>query len=81
MSSGNLRIVLSVLLMAAGVIGAAVPAAADTLVWRFKSEHPNTVSLSFYSQDRNHAWPGGDEVYIIDDWDTTITAWTAARAR
>ncbi len=43
---------------------------ASELTWRLKSEHPNTVSLEFYSQDRNHVWPGNGKVYLLDDWDT-----------
>ena len=58
----------ALLAAAAGLL--ATPAAAAELVWRFKSEHPNAVNLEFYSQDRNHAWPGGGEVYVIKDWDT-----------
>jgi hypothetical protein len=59
--------VLPVLLVLAASFAA--PVSADTLVWRVKSEHPNSVSLEFYSQDRNAAWPGGGEVYVIKDWE------------
>ncbi|MBB4304054.1 hypothetical protein GGD81_003109 [Rhodobium orientis] len=45
-------------------------AAAETLTWQVRSEHPNTVAVEFYSQDRNAAWPGDGEVYLIRDWDT-----------
>ena len=58
----------SLLVAAAGMF--ATQAFADELVWRIKSEHPNQVSVEFYSQDRNHVWPGGGEVHIIKDWDT-----------
>jgi len=44
-------------------------AAAAELTWYFESNHPNAVSLEFYSQDRNAAWPGGGEVYVIRDWE------------
>ncbi len=47
----------------------ATAAKADNIVWSIQSEHPNIVSLEFYSQDYNRAWPGGGEVYILDDWD------------
>lgn len=47
--------------------GAAV---ADSLKWTVRSEHPNVVSLEFYSQDYNRSWPGDGEVYILDDYDT-----------
>ena len=59
---------LAALLAAASLF--ATQASAAELVWRIQSEHPNHVSLEFYSQDRNHVWPGGGEVYVIKDWDT-----------
>lgn len=43
-------------------------ARADTLNWTFSSEHPSIVDLEFYSQDRNHVWPGNNKVYVIDDY-------------
>lgn len=42
-------------------------ARADSLLWTIRSDHPNVVSLEFYSQDRRHVWPGGDEVYVLKD--------------
>ncbi|MBU1173968.1 MAG: hypothetical protein KKH72_01085 [Alphaproteobacteria bacterium] len=47
-----------------------LPAAAqaETLTFNVKSNHENVVSLEFYSQDRSVAWPGGGEVYVIDDY-------------
>ncbi len=54
----------AVLSLAAPLVAAAslltTQASAAELVWRIQSEHPNRVSLEFYSQDRNRAWPGGD---------------------
>ena len=58
----------ALLVAAAGMF--ATQASAAELVWRIKSEHPNHVSLEFYSQDRNHAWPGDGDVYVLKDWDT-----------
>ena len=60
---------LAALLAAAASLFAAQASAAE-LVWRIQSEHPNHVSLEFYSQDRNHVWPGGGDVYVIEDWAT-----------
>jgi hypothetical protein len=40
---------------------------ADLIVFQFRSNHPYTVQLSFFSQDRNHAWPGGDQAWDLDD--------------
>ncbi len=56
------------LIAAAGLL--ATQAAAAELTWRIKSDHPNHVSLEFYSQDRNRVWPGGGNTYVIEDWDT-----------
>ncbi len=60
---------LAALLVAAASLFATQASAAE-LVWRIQSEHPNPVSLEFYSQDRDHVWPGGGDVYVIKDWDT-----------
>ena len=60
---------LAAMLVAAAPLLATQGSAAE-LVWRIQSEHPNHVSVEFYSQDRNHSWPGGGEVYVIEDWDT-----------
>ncbi len=43
---------------------------ADTLLMSVESRHPNVVSLEFYSQDYNRAWPGNGKVYILDDSQT-----------
>ena len=45
-------------------------AAAEELRASFQSNHPNSVMLEFYSQDRNAAWPGDGQAYVIDDWET-----------
>ncbi|MCH8167151.1 MAG: hypothetical protein IID49_00915 [Proteobacteria bacterium] len=60
---------LAALLVAAAGLFATQASAAE-LVWRIQSEHPNHVSVEFYSQDRNRAWPGGGDVHVIEDWDT-----------
>ncbi len=60
---------LAVVLVAAASLFATQGSAAE-LVWRIKSEHPNVVSLEFYSQDRNHVWPGDGDIYVIEDWKT-----------
>ena len=40
-----------------------------SLTWHIKSNHPNTVELAFYSDTRPwHEWPGGNQVYKINDW-------------
>ena len=59
-----------VLLLCATLISALLSAdvaRAESLTFSVRSEHPNIVSLEFYSEDRSHSWPGGGEVYILDD--------------
>lgn len=58
---------MSAIAMAIGLtFGAA--AKAESLVWTITSDHPNVVDLVFYSQTYSRAWPGGGQVYSINDW-------------
>ncbi|ADZ72061.1 hypothetical protein [Polymorphum gilvum] len=59
---------LSAVLAATWLAGFALPAGAETLTWHFRSEHPNVVSVELYSEQRNHVWPGGGKIYILDDY-------------
>lgn len=53
------------------VSGAMAPAAADSLVFRFQSQHANIVDVELYSDDRRgHVWPGRNEIYVLDDYST-----------
>lgn len=53
---------------AVGLLAAAAGAAqAADLTWRFRSDYPYTVMLEFYSQDRDHSWPGGGQAFVLDD--------------
>lgn len=47
----------------------AVPADAESLTFRIRSNHPNIVQVEFYSQNYNRAWPGGSQAYEISDYD------------
>jgi len=41
------------------------------VTFQIKSNHPNTVALSFRSStDSSRAWPGGGQVYVLKDWTT-----------
>ncbi|HEY8578363.1 MAG TPA: hypothetical protein VIL72_00655 [Beijerinckiaceae bacterium] len=64
---GRIRILASAAFLA---LGLAQPAAAQSLEWRFKSEHPNVVNFELYAQDRDRVWPGGNEVYTLNDYST-----------
>lgn len=43
---------------------------ADDVTFVMRNDHPNAVELELYSQDREHVWPGGEEVYYLDDGET-----------
>ncbi|MCB9992991.1 MAG: hypothetical protein H6873_04955 [Hyphomicrobiaceae bacterium] len=63
------------LLMALGALMTALamwvgPAVAGDVTFYIQSQHPNVVSLEFYSQDRNYVWPGNSQVYLLEDYDT-----------
>lgn len=55
------------LAVVSGWLAGTVPAQAETLTWHLRSDYPYVVSLEFYSQGRNHAWPGSGKVYVLDD--------------
>lgn len=42
-------------------------ARAETFLFSIQSEYPYIVHLAFYSENRNWEWPGGDQVYVLDD--------------
>jgi len=39
----------------------------ESLTFLIQSNHPNIVSVEFYSQSSDTAWPGGEEVFVIKD--------------
>jgi hypothetical protein len=39
----------------------------NTATFIIHSKSPYRVGIEFYSQDRNHAWPGGNRQYTIND--------------
>ena len=43
--------------------------AAD-VTFEMKNSHPNAVEVELYSQDRDHVWPGNNQVYLLDDGET-----------
>lgn len=59
------------LLVAASLLAVSpFAASAEEMTVVIANSHPYAVQLEMYSQDRNHAWPGGGEVYILDDGET-----------
>ena len=42
---------------------------ADQVIFKLRSYHKNQVDVAFYSQNRNHVWPGSGKVWVIKDYD------------
>ena len=40
---------------------------AESLLFSVRSDYPYIVHIAFYSDDRSWEWPGGDQVYVLDD--------------
>lgn len=58
------------LLLAALLIAPAVSFAQEqTLTWKIRSYHRHAVEVQFYSNNRNHVWPGVGRVYALKDYD------------
>ncbi len=51
-------------------LGLFTSAFADDVTFIMRNSHPNAVEVELYSQDREHVWPGGNEVYYLDDGET-----------
>jgi len=70
-----MKTILKVLAMV-GVLSSLSFSAARTqdldanITFRFVSEYPYVVHFEFNSQNYNRTWPGGGEVYVLDDWET-----------
>lgn len=62
------KLILAVAMCVAALVPVATASAAE-LQWHIRSEYDRPVSLEFYSQNRNHVWPGNNEVYVIRDYD------------
>jgi hypothetical protein len=45
-------------------------AEAAQMTWRLRSWDKYATNVTFYSKNRNAAWPGGSEVYVIRDFET-----------
>jgi hypothetical protein len=66
----SLRKMHAILALTIALSGVSVAAKADTLRWFITSDYPYVVSLEFYSQKYNRAWPGNGKVWLIDDYQT-----------
>ncbi len=57
-----LGIVLSIL-----AFSSATSASSAEAIFNIRNLYPNKVQISFFSQDRDHSWPGGDRSYNLHD--------------
>ena len=62
----------SIILGAALALGATM-VHAQSLTFSFDNEFNETIAIEFYSQDRDHVWPGGDEVYLLGTSDGAVS--------
>jgi hypothetical protein len=60
---------LAAALAGAIALGATAASAAD-VTFLMNNGHEYAVEVELYSQDRNHVWPGGGQVYYLDDGET-----------
>lgn len=62
-----------ILFAVVAILGVALGSSAQTqqnsssLTFRIKSDYQYKVQLAFFSQDRNHVWPGKGNAYNLDD--------------
>lgn len=66
---GRIILALALAILGSGFL-APLDASAETMTWKVKSNYKYKVQVAFYSQSRNHEWPGGGEAYNINDYDT-----------
>jgi len=52
------------------VAALAAPSFAADVTFVMKNAHPNALEVELYSQDRDHVWPGNDQVFYLDDGET-----------
>jgi hypothetical protein len=64
-----IRFKLVATLLAAVMALVSSGAQAETITFRIKSDYQYKVQVAFYSQARNHVWPGPGEAYNLDDDD------------
>jgi hypothetical protein len=60
---------IAVLAMVAS-LGAVQSVLAAEVTFMMRNNHPNAVEVELYSQDRDHVWPGGGQIYSLDDGET-----------
>ena len=61
------RLLIAALTLWVAAVSLGASAEAETIKWRMKNEHPNILSVKFFSDDTNSVWPGNETVYVLDD--------------
>jgi hypothetical protein len=62
-----LRAVFAAAVALAAVFTMSASAYAADVTFTMRNNHPNALEVELYSQDRDHVWPGDEEVYVLDD--------------
>ena len=60
-------VLLALGLIVAQALAALAPAYGETMIWKFRSYHPNIVDVQLYASVRNNVWPGNGRVWSLDD--------------
>ncbi|MBX3532037.1 MAG: hypothetical protein KF849_15630 [Rhizobiaceae bacterium] len=58
------------LLALAALVFASAAASAEEVTFVMNNGHPYVVEVELYSQDRDHVWPGNNQVYVLNDSET-----------
>ncbi|QDZ00673.1 hypothetical protein FQ775_09920 [Nitratireductor mangrovi] len=66
-SLSSARAALAACFFSSALGALALPAIAADVTFLMRNSHPFAVEVELYSQDRNHVWPGGGQVYYLDD--------------
>ncbi len=48
----------------------AAAAIAEEITFKINNESDHDIQVEFYSQDRSHAWPGGNQAYNLGSGDS-----------
>ena len=59
---------LIALVLILGQVFAAGAAMAETMSWKFRSQHPNIVDVQLYAPARNLVWPANGQVWSLKDY-------------
>ncbi len=60
-------------LAAAALILLPAAATAQEIVWTLDNEFTEDVAVEFYSIDRDHVWPGGEEIWVLSPTDGAVS--------